>query len=125
MVNSLWDAQTDEVAAFEELVGSHGGLGGGQSHPFVLHPVDLPMPTVGVLGAESLHDVFRGWLDALGHGSHAERTPVGTGPDGLPDETGARERPKHVPGRPAPRLPRSATSAGDAEPVRFRAAIEQ
>ena len=28
----------DEVAAFEELVGSHGGMGGGQSHPFVLHP---------------------------------------------------------------------------------------
>ena len=28
MVNSLWDTQTDEVAAFEELVGSHGGMGG-------------------------------------------------------------------------------------------------
>ena len=34
----------DEVAAFEELVGSHGGLGGGQAHPFVLRPTDLPWP---------------------------------------------------------------------------------
>ena len=77
MVNSLWEAQTDEVAAFEELVGSHGGLGGGQTHPFVLHPVDLPMPEEGVLGAESLHQVLCGWLAALGHASYAD--PAGTG----------------------------------------------
>jgi hypothetical protein len=32
MLNSSWDAQTGEVAAFEELVGSHGGLGGEQRH---------------------------------------------------------------------------------------------
>ena len=35
-----WD-ELEEVAAFEELVGSHGGMGGGQSHPFVMHPPDL------------------------------------------------------------------------------------
>jgi uncharacterized membrane protein YvlD (DUF360 family) len=29
---------TDEVAAFEELVGSHGGLGGPQTEPFLLIP---------------------------------------------------------------------------------------
>ena len=28
----------DEVAAFEELVGSHGGVGASQSYPFVLYP---------------------------------------------------------------------------------------
>ena len=44
MVNSLWDPQTDEVAAFEELVGSHGGLGGEQTRPFLLYPADLPAP---------------------------------------------------------------------------------
>ena len=39
MVNSFFDAATEEVAAFEELVGSHGGLGGPQSHPlFVACP---------------------------------------------------------------------------------------
>lgn len=72
MVNSMWDTQTDEVAAFEELVGSHGGLGGDQSHPFVLHPADLPMPSDGVLGAESLHRVFRNWLAALGHDGYTD-----------------------------------------------------
>ena len=40
MINSTWWEEMDEVAAFEELVGSHGGMGGTQSHPFVLHPVD-------------------------------------------------------------------------------------
>src|SRR5207249_421931 len=31
VVNSLYNPQTGEVAAFEELVGSHGGLGGTQN----------------------------------------------------------------------------------------------
>ena len=39
MVNSTYWHDLDEVAAFEELVGSHGGLGGTQSYPFLLHPV--------------------------------------------------------------------------------------
>ena len=38
LVNSLYDPDTEEVAAFEELVGSHGGLGGPQAHPFVVVP---------------------------------------------------------------------------------------
>ena len=50
MVNSLWDEQTGEVAAFEELVGSHGGLGGDQTRPFLLYPADLPDP-VGEISA--------------------------------------------------------------------------
>ena len=29
-VNSVYDPTNDEVAAFEELIGSHGGLGGTQ-----------------------------------------------------------------------------------------------
>ena len=41
MVNSRYDPDLDEVAAFEHQVGSHGALGGPQTHPFVLHPADL------------------------------------------------------------------------------------
>ena len=82
MVNSIWDSQTDEVAAFEELVGSHGGLGGGQSHPFVLHPAELTMPPGGVTGAESLHRILRGWLAALGQDAHAGKPATAT-PDEL------------------------------------------
>ena len=39
VVNSTYWPAMGEVAAFEELVGSHGGMGGGQSFPFVLLPV--------------------------------------------------------------------------------------
>ena len=37
---SQYDAELGEVAAFEELIGSHGGLGGPQTEPFILHPVE-------------------------------------------------------------------------------------
>lgn len=33
-----------QVAAFEELVGSHGGLGGQQTDAFILHPADMDVP---------------------------------------------------------------------------------
>ena len=39
-VNSVYDPTNDEVAAFEELIGSHGGLGGTQCKPFVLYPAN-------------------------------------------------------------------------------------
>jgi len=61
MVNSTYWHETDEVAAFEELVGSHGGLGGLQSYPFVLHPVDLEWPEEGVIGAENIYHLFKDW----------------------------------------------------------------
>ncbi len=71
MVNSAFDAASGEVSAFEELVGSHGGLGGTQSFPFVLHPADLDWPAEEVVGAEAVHRVFRGWLGALGHAAYS------------------------------------------------------
>ncbi len=67
LVNSTYWAETDEVAAFEELVGSHGGMGGEQSHPFVLFPADWRKPTEEVIGAETMHHHMRGWLADLGH----------------------------------------------------------
>jgi uncharacterized membrane protein YvlD (DUF360 family) len=76
LVNSTYWAEVDEVAAFEELVGSHGGLGGGQAAPFVLHPDDLPWPSEPVVGAVAVHHVFRGWLAALGQQAYAEREAV-------------------------------------------------
>jgi hypothetical protein len=73
MVNSTFWEETGEVAAFEELVGSHGGMGGTQSHPFVLHPADLSWPDAPVVGAEHVHRVLSGWLGALGHESYLTR----------------------------------------------------
>jgi uncharacterized membrane protein YvlD (DUF360 family) len=58
---SLFDEPSGEVAAFEEQLGSHGGLGGEQSHAFVMHPsewrIDAP-----VIGAVALHEQIRRWL---------------------------------------------------------------
>jgi hypothetical protein len=67
MVNSNYWTDVDEVAAFEELVGSHGGMGGTQSFPFVLHPRELELPAEEVVGPEALHRHFRRWLVELGH----------------------------------------------------------
>jgi hypothetical protein len=72
VVNSTYWRETDEVAAFEELVGSHGGMGGGQSCPFALVPADWSMPDEPVIGAEALHAHFRRWLADLGHDSYHE-----------------------------------------------------
>ena len=75
MVNSLYDAERDEVAAFEHQVSSHGGLGGPQTHPFLLHPVDLEPPTEVIQGPAALHFVLKSWLADLGQ--PAERVSRG------------------------------------------------
>ncbi|HEX6460819.1 MAG TPA: phage holin family protein [Thermoleophilaceae bacterium] len=67
MVNSTYWEDMDEVAAFEELVGSHGGMGGTQSFPFLLHPVELKAPEEPMVGPEEVHRLFRSWLVELGH----------------------------------------------------------
>ncbi|MFI8772172.1 alkaline phosphatase family protein [Gordonia sp. NPDC062954] len=64
MVGGAYWPETDEVAAFEEQVGSHGGMGGPQSTPFLLFPKDLPHPPDPLHGAEAVHAVLTGWRDA-------------------------------------------------------------
>jgi hypothetical protein len=77
LVNSTYWPETDEVAAFEELVGSHGGMGGTQSHPFLLHPAELPWPEAPVVGAERVHRILRGWLGSLGHAAYSSSESPG------------------------------------------------
>jgi len=72
MLNSTYWGDTDEVAAFEELVGSHGGMGGTQSFPFLLHPVELRVPDQEMVGSETVHRQLRRWLVQLGHESYAD-----------------------------------------------------
>jgi uncharacterized membrane protein YvlD (DUF360 family) len=66
MINSTFWVETDEVAAFEELVGSHGGMGGEQSFPFALVPADFALPNEMVVGPGELHKWMRRWLADLG-----------------------------------------------------------
>jgi len=51
---SKYDTEKDEVAAFEELIGSHGGLGGAQSKPFILHPSEWDLEKEEIIGAENV-----------------------------------------------------------------------
>ncbi|MEV7561627.1 phage holin family protein [Streptomyces sp. NPDC089795] len=62
MVNSAYDPQTGTVHAFEEQIGSHGGLGGEQGHPFLMWPTELSDPGAEPAGAEAVHAVLRRWL---------------------------------------------------------------
>ncbi|MER5995142.1 phage holin family protein [Streptomyces viridosporus] len=65
MVNSFYDPADGEVHAFEEQIGSHGGLGGAQARPFLLSPLTLSPPVADgaeLAGAEQVHHVLRRWL---------------------------------------------------------------
>jgi hypothetical protein len=66
-VNSLLDETTGEVAAFEGLVGCHGGLGGWQDRAMLVWPSDLPPPPARLVGADAVHRLLVGWLEHLGH----------------------------------------------------------
>jgi hypothetical protein len=66
-VNSRVDPGTEEVAAFEGLVGCHGGLGGWQDRASIVFPTDLPFPEERVVGADAMHVALRSILRHLGH----------------------------------------------------------
>lgn len=66
LINSRYNDITDDASPFEMHVGSHGGLGGGQSRGFLMYPATLPAPGE-IVGAEQLHRIVRGWLTHLGH----------------------------------------------------------
>jgi uncharacterized membrane protein YvlD (DUF360 family) len=68
LVGSFYDPALDEACAFEELISFHGGLGGYQTRPFVLHPAQLPQPRTPVVGAEALHHVLADWRRMLADG---------------------------------------------------------
>lgn len=64
VVNSLCEPETQQVAAFEELIGCHGGAGGAQTRPFVMYPCDWSPPSQPIVGAETLHAFLRAHIDA-------------------------------------------------------------
>jgi uncharacterized membrane protein YvlD (DUF360 family) len=65
MVGSFYDPELDEGCAFEELISFHGGIGGPQTRPFILHPVGLPVPGGEIVGAAAVHEVLLGWRKQL------------------------------------------------------------
>jgi uncharacterized membrane protein YvlD (DUF360 family) len=76
MINSFYDPQLEEGCAFEELISFHGGMGGPQTQPFVLHPSGFfPVADRQIVGAEALHEVLVGWRRDLEESEQAE-SPV-------------------------------------------------
>ena len=65
LVISSYDPELEEVAAFEELVGSHGGMGGPQTRPFLLHPAALTVEGP-IIGAPAVYQQLRRWVESLG-----------------------------------------------------------
>jgi uncharacterized membrane protein YvlD (DUF360 family) len=63
---SQYDPELGEVAAFEELIGSHGGLGGFQTQPFILHPADWELDEPVPVGAPAIYRNIRRWLLSIG-----------------------------------------------------------
>jgi uncharacterized membrane protein YvlD (DUF360 family) len=78
LINSTYDEELEEVAAFEELVGSHGGFGGPQTRPFLLAPADLAPVEGPIIGAPAVHRQLVRWADQLGvgPGSGAAESPL-------------------------------------------------
>jgi uncharacterized membrane protein YvlD (DUF360 family) len=65
MVGSFYDPAFEEGCAFEELISFHGGIGGPQTRPFILHPAELDVPSGPILGAASVHGILVDWRRRL------------------------------------------------------------
>ncbi|MFI6262570.1 alkaline phosphatase family protein [Micromonospora sp. NPDC051006] len=113
VVISVVDPSLEEVAAFEELVGCHGGLGGWQTDALLIHPADWPQDGE-LVGPEAVHAQLLGWLRRLGlrqPDEDADDAPRGHPPRG-PDDHADRDRGE----RSGARLPAMASPAD--EPAR-------
>jgi hypothetical protein len=59
------DRVSGEVTGFEELVGSHGGLGGWQTEPFILCPADFTLADDLPVGAPAVYRQLIAWQAQL------------------------------------------------------------
>jgi uncharacterized membrane protein YvlD (DUF360 family) len=80
MVGSFYDSDLDEGCAFEELISFHGGIGGFQTRPFILHPTALDAPPLPIVGAAAVHGILTGWRrqlqgDGAGDAAREKTTP--------------------------------------------------
>jgi hypothetical protein len=62
-VVSFFDPDMQEIAAFEELIGAHGGLGGAQTRPFLLYPADWELDQGPLIGAPMVYQQLRSWME--------------------------------------------------------------
>jgi hypothetical protein len=65
------DPVSEEVTGFEELIGSHGGLGGWQGEPFILCPETLRLTEGLPVGAPAVYRQLKTWQAQL-QGAHGD-----------------------------------------------------
>jgi hypothetical protein len=65
MIGSFYDASMETGCAFEELISFHGGIGGPQTRPFILHPAALEVPDAEIVGAAAVHQLLVAWRRQL------------------------------------------------------------
>ena len=82
VVLAAYDDALGEVVAFEELVGSHGGLGGWQTEAFLVSPRGWGLGR-GVLTGPEVHEAMVGRLERLGLRRPAVPAPGAGEPAGV------------------------------------------
>ncbi|MEU6402420.1 phage holin family protein [Streptomyces sp. NPDC046985] len=121
MVNSVHEPADGEVLAFEEQIGSHGGLGGAQSRPFLLAPLACSPPAAQdaeLVGAQQIHRVLRRWL-------HEAAEPQAPHPAAEPETSRTPDRPGNAAEAGQPAETERPTEAGEsAEPAAARKPAE-
>lgn len=60
LVSTVYDPISNTMTAFENQSGHHGGIGGDQSFPFLIHPADLSMDGK-IVGAEAMYQQLMKW----------------------------------------------------------------
>ncbi len=95
-VGSFYDPMLDEGCAFEELISFHGGLGGPQTRPFLLHPAELPLPPKQIIGAEAVHGLLRSWRATLQGDSAVALPPSDADLAALEAESPPARRPRSI-----------------------------
>ena len=86
---SQYDPETYEIAAFEELIGAHGGLGGPQTRPFLLYPSDWQLDLAPLLGAPMVYQQLRRWMEQHLGMRFGPRDSETAPASGAPDDAGA------------------------------------
>jgi hypothetical protein len=77
LVNSFYRPEGNEVAAFEEQIGSHGGMGGYQNQPLLLFPAEWEVGEGDLVGAAAVYRQCKAWLAQLSHQAAGTETAQG------------------------------------------------
>ena len=72
MIGSFYEPALDTGCAFEELISFHGGIGGPQTRPFILHPAELQSPDAELVGAAAVHETLLSWRRSLNEAAAPE-----------------------------------------------------